>query len=198
LSRTDFGPEKPTPKAADDFDAERQERAIYEQMGRFIVAFQALENELFQICWLLAETPNDPWGRGELADLGYYNLVSETGRRVHALLADQGREDSGFAVEFHRLLRNCRRLGRRRNGIVHSAYVFLEGGGKLHGIVRSDMRKGRDGEDVEITHENLNHKCFEESLKELAMTAFGFGQSRRQLIFWLPRDASEAQNRTRT
>src|ERR1700749_1768525 len=118
----DSGPTSSTPGLALDPDG------IYRQIGVYVVSFQHLENQLFQVCWFLTEP-----------------AYSETGRRVYGFLLSQGREKSDFARRFHSHLHQCREVGRDRNRIVHSAYVHLEAGGELGGLVRSDMSRAKGG-----------------------------------------------------
>lgn len=166
--------------AADALDAD----AIYRQIGIYVVCFQHLENQLFQICWFLTEPPYSDTGRRSLAEKSYGWLVGETGRRVYDFLCGQNREDSEFAQRFHSHLRQCRQIGKERNSIVHSAYIHLEAGGELHGIVRSDMRKDRQGPDVDFEREYLTEQAFADELQRIAETAVAVSIDLRQLIHW--------------
>jgi hypothetical protein len=159
---------------------------IYRQIGLVVVLFQSLENELMQICWLLTDPPYAPDGRRPLANLSFGHLVKEAAFRVDALIARRHLDDSPFRRDFHRgfqeLLEHCRALARLRNRIVHSAYVHLEGGGELQGILRSDMGVAADGEDVDFDQELLTTGSFDVVLDDLASTTFNLGQCKRQLI----------------
>jgi hypothetical protein len=157
---------------------------IYRQIGIYVVSFQHLENQLMQICWFLNKPPYSETGRRALAEKKYSWLVGETGRHVHAFLCDKGKEESDFARRFHACLSRCRAIGKDRNRIVHSAYVHLEGGGELRGIVRSDMRREKGGGDVEFDHQHLTEQSFDAELKHLAATVFELGIARTQLIHW--------------
>jgi hypothetical protein len=160
--------------------------AIYRQVGLFIVAFQSLENELMQICWLTTDPPNSPDGRRALADLSFSKLVTESGNRVDAFLIRRGLDDSDFRRKFHELLQHCRTIAKLRNQIVHSAYVHPEGGGELRAIVRSDMTKASDSYDVDFDQELITAMSFDAALQDMASTVFQLAQSRVQLIHWLP------------
>lgn len=88
-----------------------------------------------------------------------------------------------------RLLEDCRELARHRNWVVPSVYLFLEGGEELVAIVRSDMTRGAQDDEVEFDQEALNEASFEQAMRKIAETAFGIGQCRLQLIHWYrPRD----------
>jgi hypothetical protein len=162
--------------------------AIYRQIGLFVVAFQSLETELVQICWLTTDPPHAPDGRRALAALSFSGLVTETGVRVDAFLDRRGSDDPSLGTEFrerfHALLSRCRAIARHRNQIVHSAYAHLEGGGQLQGILRSDVSRAADGPHVEFDQELLSATSFDEALHDIAMTAFDLAQSRTQLVHW--------------
>lgn len=176
------------PETGEPLDAD----AIYRQIGLFVVAFQSLESELIQICWLLTDPPSAPDGRRALAKLSFSELLSESRSRVDSFVARRGLDDSEFSRDFlrrfHELLVHCRSIARHRNKIVHSAYVHLEGGGELLGIVRSDMTRTVDRNDVDFDRELLTATSLDAALKDLAWTGFKLGQSKMQLIAWVPRD----------
>lgn len=160
-----------------------EEDEIFQEIGRFVVCFQILENQLFQTCWLLGghEGADRRW----LAGLGYSRLVSVTGERVHELLRHKEKAGSSFAESYCDLLCRCRKLAERRNGIVHSAYVYMEAGGEVMGVIRSDMTKGRSGDDAEFDYEAVTVSFLQKSIRELADTGVGLSLARAQLIHWL-------------
>jgi hypothetical protein len=126
-----------SPGPADVLDPD----GIYRRIGVYVVSFQHLENQLFQLCWFLTEPAYSESGRRALAEKTYSWLVGEAGRRVYGFLCSQGKDESDFARRFRSHLHECREIGRDRNRVVHSAYIRLEGGGELRGIVRSDARR---------------------------------------------------------
>lgn len=161
--------------------------AIYRELGRYVVVFQSLHELLGQICWLLADPPYAEGARSQLAGHGFYDLVSETGRRVHAFLLDRGSEESQFAKDFHTSLGRCRKLGMDRNRIVHSAYIHLESFDELRGIIRSDMRSASaEDASVSIDQEEVTPEHFKDRTKEIADTYWSISISRTQLIHWRP------------
>jgi hypothetical protein len=178
---SDEAPERGEPLDAD---------AIYRQIGLLVVAFQSLESELMQICWLLTDPAYAPDGRRALAKLSFSHLVTETQNRVESFVAEQGLDDSEFRRDFLRrfrgLLAHSRSIARHRNKIVHSAYVHLEGGSELLAIVRSDMTSAVDRNDVDFDRELLTAISFDAALQDLAWTGFQLGQSKMQLTTWVP------------
>jgi hypothetical protein len=168
------------------------EDAICRQVGRFVVMFQALESELLQLASYALDPDHTGRGRREAAGLWFGQLVSKTSEAVDAFLTEHRPADEmDVRGRLERLLADCRELAQHRNRVVHSAYLFLEGGDELVAIVRSDMTRGAREDEVEFDQEALNEASFEQAMTKIAETAFGIGQCRLQLIHWYrPRDIS--------
>jgi hypothetical protein len=174
-----------TPPALDEDE-------IYRQLVRFEIFFKVLENQLVQLAGFAREPATagfqartDPsrTGRRRLVDeLLFSKLVDETARAVGAFLDEHGAGESAFRDHLQELLVRCREIGRYRNKLVHSSYVFLEGGGALVGIMRSNMTTGIDENDVDLDQEMLTADSFNAEMAEIADAAFAIGQCRLHLI----------------
>ena len=114
------------------FDADE----VYRQLGIFVVSFQHVESKLAEICWLLTEPPYADGERQILAQLPYGRLVQETRDRIAAFLERRRLDRPLFVERSQRVLDECRDLGQLRNRVLHSAFVHLEAGGELRGIMR--------------------------------------------------------------
>lgn len=164
--------------------ASPDEENVYRQVGRLVVIFQALENQLFQLASFALDPEHVGHGRRSVADLWFRQLVDKTESSVGDFLDQRGRAEPDFRARLEALLVRCRELARYRNKVVHSAYVFLEAGGDLLGVVRSDMTRGAEPNEVELDQELLSERSFEEAMSEIAEVAFGIGQCHVQLIHW--------------
>lgn len=164
------------------------EQAVYAEIGRYVVCFQALENELVLICWLCWDPPNGPEGRRDLADLSFSRLVGMTSERVHELLCRKRLEDTEFRQRwrgnFDVTMDCCRSVARERNAILHSTYIHIEGGDELMGIVRSEMRRDPEGSGVTFDQEWLGPTSFEEPLRRLVETYLAVCHCKAQLLHW--------------
>jgi hypothetical protein len=161
---------------------------IYRELGKFVVCFQEIENQLVQIgCFIL-----DPIcitdAREKLAGLWFKKLTDD----VEKLFLDHiDRLELEDAVErkknFQELVERCRKLAHYRNKLVHSTYIHLEAGRELVGIMRSKIEKQTDAigkSTLAFDQEPMNEASFEDSLKEIAEEAFLLSQSYIQLIHW--------------
>jgi hypothetical protein len=190
----EFAPpeEANAPKEAKPLD----EDAIYRQLGRFVVTFQVLENQLVQLAGFALDPARagfqarlgpDRAGRRRLVDeLWFGELVDETRRAVGDFLDQHRGEEPEFREQLEVLLDRCREIARYRNKLIHSAYVFLEGGGELVGIMRSNLIAGAGDHEVDLDQEMLTEESFEAEMAEVAEVAFEIGQCRLQLIHWYP------------
>jgi hypothetical protein len=172
------------------------EDTIYRQLGRFVVTFQVLENQLVQLASYAldpahgghqARLPPDRTGRRRLvAHLWFHELLDKTFTSVGDFLDRYRGAEPEFRELLNGLLDRCRELAHYRNRVVHSAYLFLEGGGELVAIARSDLTAGAGDEEVELDQELLTEDSFQEVMGEIAEVAFAIGQCRLQLIHWYP------------
>jgi hypothetical protein len=157
---------------------------IYRELGRFVVFFQVLENQLFQLASFALDPDHAGRGRRETADLWFKTLVDTTSLSVGAFLAEHRGEEPEFRERLEALLGECRELARYRNKVLHSAYVFLERDGKLNEILRSDITKGVEPGEVELDQESLSENTFDEATGKTVEVALALGQCRLQLIAW--------------
>ena len=160
------------------------EDAIYRELGRFVVVFQALENELLQLASFALDPEHIGHGQRSVADLWFGQLVDKTETSVGAFLDDHRGAEPEFRDHLKNLLARCRELADYRNKVVHSAYVFLEAGDELIAILRSDMTRGAEENEVELEQELLKEDSFKEVMGEIARVAFEIAQCRLQLIHW--------------
>jgi len=180
-------PNRERPKTSAEVDAD----GIYRQIGIYVVSFQYLENLLFQISWFFSEPPYSEVGRLRLVSKGFSALIGEAERRTGEFLAADGRDTSEFSQNFRTHMRERRKIERERNRIVHSAYLHLEAGGELRGIVRSDMRRAKDGASVTFDRSYLTEKTLEIELRKLAgVIIVSVSFDLRQLTSWGPRSRS--------
>ena len=82
------------------------------------------------------------------------------------------------------MLDQCRLLARERNKIVESAYVFLEAEGAVAGIVRSDMRKEGEPNEVELDQEWPAEGSLDDVMRKVGEVGSEIRQCRLQLIAW--------------
>jgi hypothetical protein len=170
------------------------EDAIYRAVGLFVIVFQVLQSKLFQLASFALDPEHAGFqARRTLADLWFGGLVDRTATSVSDFLDQRGRDEPEFRAHLEALLVRCRELAHYRNKVVHSAYVFLEGGGELLAILRSDMSKGAEPDEVELEQEWLHEDSFKEAMNEIAEVAFGLGQCHIQLIAWTGSAPSPSQ-----
>lgn len=165
---------------------ERTEEAVYQDLGRVVVAFEWLQNELVQLAGFGKDPEPHGHGPDALSNLLFEDLVDATETSVGAFLDDHrgdGREPE-FRERLRALLDQCRLLARERNKIVQSAYVFLEAEGAVAGIVRSDIRKEGEPNEVELDLEWPAEGSLDDVMRKVGEVGSEIRQCRLQLIAW--------------
>jgi len=157
---------------------------IYRGLGQFIVVFQLVENQVRQIGEFVLQSPHAGHARRSLVDLTFAQLRRRTLQAIDGYLDGQHRPASDFRQRFLDLLAECADLAHYRNAVVHSTYIFLEGGGELRGIIRSDMIKAAEPKEIDFDHELLSAESFHGRTVQAAELAFSLGLCRTQLIAW--------------
>lgn len=164
--------------------SQKAEDAIYRDLGRFVVTFQHLQNELVQLASFALDPEHRGHGRHAVADLWFRRLVKKTRTSVGEFLDQHRGEEPEFREHLQELLDRCVELGDHRNKVLHSTYLFLEGGGALRAVVRSDTKRGAAGNEIALDQGALEEGSFDEAMGDMAEVAFQIGQCRLQLIHW--------------
>ena len=156
----------------------------YHQLGRFVVAFQHLEDSVNDILVLLANT-DDAVVRILANDLEYGKRLN-TADVLFARFVDL-RNNTRVAAkaEFHKLMVELRDLGERRNDLVHSRYnPWLNVDGKEGLLRRNSKLRGSKGEREE-TEEALQPQAFDGDLQSLSVAGAALENFRLEVIDWL-------------
>ena len=158
--------------------------SAYHQLGRFIVQFQHLEGAINDILELAAG--GDSEATLILINELEYSRRLDTADVLFARFVDLHRErEASFKDSFHTLIVKLRKLGERRNELVHSRYfdwVNIDGS---CGLLRSNSRlRGRKGEREE-QEEELLPDAFDKDLEELLEASKQLEAFRLQIVEWL-------------
>ena len=114
------------------------EEAIYRQVGQLVIFFQMLETGLVSLASFAIDPENaDTKARTDLSKLWFKDLTDRTVTAVAAFTERFRGDVPAFREKVDGLLERCRELARYRNKVVHSAYVTLEAGGVVHGVLRT-------------------------------------------------------------
>jgi hypothetical protein len=178
VNEDELEPASQTPPS--DFDPNR----IFCDIGRLVVLFQVLENQVWQLGVLAVGQHDFERSRRRLTGLSFKNLCERTGKAVYDRLDALGRLVPEYRLRVETVLERCDTLRVLRNRTVHSAYVFLEAGGELRGVVRSDITRGQELDVLKFDQELLTGKSFADMIAELGHVTFEISLCRTQLIHW--------------
>jgi hypothetical protein len=84
------------------------EDAIYRELGRFVVIFQALENQLFQLASFALDPEHIGHWRRSVTDLWFGSLVDKTSTSVGDFLDEHRGGEPEFRDRLEALLVRCR------------------------------------------------------------------------------------------
>jgi hypothetical protein len=163
------------------------EAKTYRRIGEFVVSFQWLENRIREIGWLVLDPGRKKWPPTSLRDEPTAALFNKVGKLFldalpHWRLDPELEED--FRTSFAKNAIRFTNLRRARNRILHSAYIELNAGGEMHGLMRSNPRLEVDIETGEplFDQEMLSEDSFAFEFKEMADLAMFFNRCYIQLI----------------
>ena len=156
----------------------------YHQLGRFIVAFQHLEDAVNDLLELTSG--GDSEATRILANDLEFSKRLNTADVLFARFVDiTANTDAAAKDEFHKLMVDLRALGERRNEMVHSRYHPWTNVHGNEGLLRRNSRlRGKTGQREE-TEEELQPDAFVADLKRLADAATRLEKFRLQVIDWL-------------
>ena len=162
------------------------ESKIYEELGKYIVCFQWMENKLKQIGWQL-RTPEEPFAsRAYFSTKWFKNTVIEVKDLFAKFLDDRNIQDKESHVEtFNKTMDECLSVADARNRLIHSTYVFFESGNEVLGMMRSKLEKDiEDQNRVTFDQQDLSESSFNQPLRELAEVSFDLSHWHVQIIHW--------------
>ena len=157
----------------------------YHQLGKFIVDFQHLETAVNDLLGLLTE-PSDSEAISILINELDYSQRLKTADVLFARFIDlrQG-ADLIDKTQFHKLMAELRKLGERRNDLVHSKYFhWINFEGKT-GLIRENSKlRGSKGK-REQQEEELLPEAFNIDLEALSSASQNLEKFRLKVIDYL-------------
>jgi hypothetical protein len=163
---------------------------MYEAMGKYVIAFQWFVNRL----WLAASFAEHPSqnqsDRWALVDLSVGQLISRFEKTATAFVLRWAPDEANsFSEVLKALVDKCHAARLQRNRLLHSAYVHLEAGGELYGIMRSDItwRGATDSDHPSFDQEIASPQLFAAELDNVVQTGIEVNQLYLQLIHWYGR-----------
>lgn len=157
--------------------------SLFADIGRIVVLFQALENAIWQLGVTALGLEDFDASRSAMLAPSFHELCRRARRAVFERLDDQNRAASDYRSRVDAAFSRCDAVRLRRNAMIHSAYLFIEGGDQLVAVVRSDIRRSPDG--LEFGRETLESEMLAADAQAVAALILEIGQLRVQLVHWL-------------
>ncbi len=163
------------------------ESAHYQQLGKFVILFQELENSLIELISVI--TDKDYAVEILPAETEYPRLV-ESADAIFSLFIDRLRQPGLEAkTRFHKLMEKCLDIGVLRNTLVRSTYALLvRTGDVLAGVQEEAKLKLRGGSRRQAIKEDLSVESFEPYFQRIADVLAELELFRLQVIDWKRED----------
>lgn len=164
---------------------------VYQRIGEFTVSFQLLANKLREIGWYLIDPDRSHWPPKGLRSLTNERLVD----RVYELFLEALPQfklapelEANFRSSSALCVKDLHQLRRHRNLILHSAFIELQSGGEVVGLMRSNPKLGFDEETGELLydHELLTPESFTAAMRKMGDTATFLARAHLQLVHRYP------------
>jgi len=158
--------------------------SIHQELGKFIVLFQTMDNAVNDIIYHIADTKvylaetfiakTEFTSKMEIADVIFTHFVDITAN------TEKDAKD-----EFHKLMNKCNKIGKERNVIVHSVYYPLtkvDGSKRL--IQQNPRLKFKGGSHTSTNDKELALEDFEQINKKIIVVLGELEKFRLKLIDW--------------
>lgn len=161
------------------------ESAHYQQVGKFVVLFQELENSLIEFISVIAD--KDYAVETLPAETQYPRLVELTDV-MFALFIDRLREpDLEAKTRFHKLMEKCLDIGVLRNRLIRATYALLVRTGDVVALLQEEAKlKFKGGSRRQAVGEDLSVESFEPYFQRIADVLAELESFRLQVIDWKP------------
>ncbi|OIR09830.1 hypothetical protein GALL_82360 [mine drainage metagenome] len=163
--------------------------ATHQALGEFVVIFQWVENLYRQIGWFILDPERKDWPPIKLRRETNCQLIDKVTDMFVSLTQtyalDNGDEKAKDILE---LKGHFHELRRYRNRVLHSTYVELNGGGEVHGYIRSNPDVGVDPEtgDLIFDQEDFTAEAIYSKIREYGDYMLRLNLLHVQLVHWAP------------
>ncbi len=161
------------------------EQRGYTELGKFVVRFQGVEDNLNEVIRLLMRAKDDEMVDIAITPLGYHNKLDVSGALLKRFLDCHTIDDSEAELDgYYSLINRLSKLGTRRNALVHSTYFeWIDVHGQP-GLIRQNSKiKKKAGLSEE--EESLLPADFDSDFEALKQCAGKLESYRLKIINWV-------------
>lgn len=159
-------------------------QSIHQELGKFIVLFQTMDNAVNEIIYYISGnkgfvaeafiTKTEFTSKMEIADVIFSHFIDIT--------AHTDEEAKG---EFHSLMNRCKNIGTERNVIVHSIYYPLTKVDGSKRLIQKNLRlKFKGGSHISDNDKELAIENFEQINEKITEVIEEINKFRLKLIDW--------------
>jgi hypothetical protein len=169
------------------------DEAIYRDIGRVVVHFQLLENELREIGWFCTAAGHPPG-----PERGFSRIVTHAKRTAGEFLKRSSYPDTAdLGARLHAVLTECHVVGHLRNQTVHSLYRHYE---TIHGqpVFARTSSKTTSGGVLEQSYEELTTEAIAATVNRISSTLQDLFRLHHELMYTRQSVTHLAQRRPTT
>lgn len=157
----------------------------YQQLGKFMVLFQELEQALVEFNGAIA---GEDYAAEILpAETEYPRLVESTGVIFSRFLDRLRRPDAETGTRFHELMEKCLEIGVLRNRLIRSTYALLVRSGDAFDIAQKGVkRKFNDASRGQAVGEDPSLESFDPYFQRIADVLAELESFQLQVTDWKP------------
>ncbi len=155
----------------------------YHQLGKFIVIFQHLEDEINSLLILMANADCEVV-RILVNELEYHKRLKTADVLFSRYIDIRPNTDPTQKKEFHNLMTELGKLAERRNELVHSKYnpwINIDG---IEGLLRTNSKLRSNKGEREEQEEELQPEAFHADIERLHAAANIIEKFRIKIIDW--------------
>lgn len=171
-------------------DEEKHVAELYQSIGRFVIAFQQLENTYREIGWYVLHPERKNWPPTELRRETNSDLIDKVTGLLESLV-ETGVLANGesWLPTIGYLRENFHELRRYRNKLLHSVYIPIETKDEVFDFYTADVKLTIDPDTSEMTNSlgQVTAKQVDGKIVEYAQPIMQLYVLKAQVIHWLSR-----------
>jgi hypothetical protein len=156
----------------------------YHQLGKFIAYFQMAEREINGIMQLLCKGTDEEMVQILINDLEYSRRLDTADVLFSKFVDTYQDSESIVKTKFHKLIVKLKKLGQRRNDLVHSNYIPWYNVEGFKGLIRENSKLRGSKGFLEKIEEKLLPETLNAELEQIEIIFNELNEFRLQTINW--------------
>jgi len=174
-------------------DEETYVAALYQSIGRFVIAFQQLENTYREIGWYVLDPERKNWPPMELRRETNSELIDKVTELLEGLIrAGTFANGESWLPKIRYLRENFHELRKYRNKLLHSGFIPIATKDEVFAFYTADAKLTIDPDTGQMTNGlgQVTAKQVDDKIVEYGQPIIQLYFLKAQVIHWLPHIAA--------